>query len=45
MPEDRLVCLAQTLGNIEFYGCQYPEETMKEVKMLILDAAGLDHCS
>eukprot|EP00088_Acartia_fossae_P054722 TRINITY_DN630_c0_g2_i1.p1 TRINITY_DN630_c0_g2~~TRINITY_DN630_c0_g2_i1.p1 ORF type:complete len:105 (+),score=19.70 TRINITY_DN630_c0_g2_i1:48-362(+) len=26
--EQQLVCLAQTLGNIEFMGCQYPQDTM-----------------
>ncbi|XP_023329460.1 partner of xrn-2 protein 1 [Eurytemora carolleeae] len=27
-PEHSLVCLANTLGNIEFMGCQYPQDTM-----------------
>jgi hypothetical protein len=26
--EGLLVCLAQTFGNIEFMGCEYPEDTM-----------------
>lgn len=26
-----LVGLAQTFGNIEFMGCQYPPETMRQV--------------
>jgi hypothetical protein len=48
IPEERLVCLAQTMGNVEFFGCQYPEETMKEVETIsspsltcLLDLFGL----
>jgi len=26
--EQQLACLAQTLGNVEFMGCQYPQDTM-----------------
>eukprot|EP00088_Acartia_fossae_P012798 TRINITY_DN16623_c0_g1_i1.p1 TRINITY_DN16623_c0_g1~~TRINITY_DN16623_c0_g1_i1.p1 ORF type:complete len:122 (+),score=12.36 TRINITY_DN16623_c0_g1_i1:55-366(+) len=33
-PEDQLVCLAQTLGNIEFMGCQYPQDTMELIQEL-----------
>ena len=34
IPRDRLMCLAQTLANIEFMGCWYPPETMEQVKEL-----------
>ena len=30
-PMDRLVCLAQTLANMEFMGCRYPQDTMDQV--------------
>lgn len=30
-PKDRLVCLAQTLANMEFMGCRYPQDTMEQV--------------
>ena len=30
-PKDRLVCLAQTLANMEFMGCRYPQDTMDQV--------------
>ena len=33
-PEDQLVCLAQTLSNMEFMGCVYPKETMDLVNEL-----------
>lgn len=29
-----LVGLAQTFGNIEFLGCTYPPDTMKQVRLL-----------
>jgi len=32
--EQQLVCLAQTFGNIEFMGCQYPQETMDLIQEL-----------
>jgi len=32
--ELHLVCLANTLGNIEFMGCQYPEDTMNLIREL-----------
>ena len=31
IPKDRLVCLAQTLANMEFMGCRYPQDTMDQV--------------
>ena len=31
-PKDRLVCLAQTLANMEFMGCRYPKVTMDLVE-------------
>jgi len=33
-PEHLLICLAQTLGNIEFMGCQYPQGTMELISEL-----------
>ena len=30
-PKDKLVCLAQTLANMEFMGCHYPQDTMDQV--------------
>ncbi|CAG9134235.1 unnamed protein product [Plutella xylostella] len=30
-PEDRLLCLARVFVNMEFMGCRYPPEVMKEV--------------
>ena len=30
-PMNELACLAQTLGNIEFMGCTYPQDTMRQV--------------
>ena len=30
-PMDRLICLAQTLANMEFMGCRYPQDTMDQV--------------
>ncbi|XP_047541476.1 uncharacterized protein LOC125074242 [Vanessa atalanta] len=36
-PEERLVCLAQVFGNIEFMGCRYPTEVMKEVARMSYD--------
>lgn len=33
-PEQELVGLAQTFGNIEFMGCQYPKETMEHISEL-----------
>ena len=38
-PEDRLVCLAQTFINIEFMGCKYPDDTMRQVAELSKDVA------
>jgi len=35
--EQRVVCLAQTLGNIEFYGCRYPSDTMTQIQELARD--------
>ncbi|XP_049882596.1 uncharacterized protein LOC126378358 [Pectinophora gossypiella] len=35
-PEERLLCLAEVFANMEWLGCQYPTEVMKEV-------AGLSH--
>jgi len=32
--KDRLVCLAQTLANMEFMGCRYPQDTMDQVHEL-----------
>jgi len=32
--EYQLVCLAQTLGNIEFMGCEYPQDTMELIQEL-----------
>jgi len=34
IPKDRLVCLAQTLANMEFMGCRYPQDTMDQVHEL-----------
>jgi len=33
-PEHKLVGLAQTFGNVEFMGCQYPHETMEQLNEL-----------
>ena len=30
LPEDRLVCLAQTFANIEFMGCRFESDTSKD---------------
>jgi len=35
--EQMVVCFAQTLGNIEFMGCRYPEDTMKQIEELAGD--------
>lgn len=32
--EDRLVCLAQVLVNVEILGCRYPAETMVQIAEL-----------
>ncbi|GAB0094214.1 hypothetical protein DMENIID0001_094700 [Sergentomyia squamirostris] len=34
LSEDEVVCLAQTMINIEFLGCRYPKETMLRVQEL-----------
>ena len=39
-PETELVGLAQTFGNIEFLGCQYPEETMEQIRELSFGIVG-----
>jgi len=33
-PEEALVGLAQTFGNMEFMGCQYPQETQERINEL-----------
>uniref|UniRef100_A0A8D8ZK49 G patch domain-containing protein 2 n=2 Tax=Cacopsylla melanoneura TaxID=428564 RepID=A0A8D8ZK49_9HEMI len=32
--EDRLVCLAQVFYNVEFLGCKYPDQVMKQIEDL-----------
>ncbi|KAK4008511.1 partner of xrn-2 protein 1 [Daphnia magna] len=39
-PEDRVVCLAQVLVNMEFLGTKYPAETMKTVAELSEEIVG-----
>jgi len=39
-PEYELVGLAQTFGNVEFLGCQYPSETMEQIQELSLGVVG-----
>lgn len=36
-PEERLICLARVFANIEFMGCRYPLEVMREVARLSQD--------
>ncbi|CAH2084015.1 unnamed protein product [Euphydryas editha] len=38
-PEERLVCLARVFANMEFMGCRYPVEVMREVANLSHDVA------
>ncbi|XP_055678997.1 NF-kappa-B-repressing factor-like [Lutzomyia longipalpis] len=40
IPEDELVCLAQTMINIEFLGCRYPKEVMLRVHELSKEILG-----
>uniref|UniRef100_A0A1B0DCU7 Uncharacterized protein n=1 Tax=Phlebotomus papatasi TaxID=29031 RepID=A0A1B0DCU7_PHLPP len=37
IPEDELVCLAQTMINIEFLGCRYSKEVMLRIEELAAD--------
>ena len=39
-PEERVVCLAQVLGNIQFMGCRYPNDTMTQVRFIIYKLMG-----
>lgn len=43
-PEERLVCLARVFTNIEFMGCRYPLDVMKEVARLSEDVNVLFYC-
>uniref|UniRef100_A0A8D8WQZ6 G patch domain-containing protein 2 n=1 Tax=Cacopsylla melanoneura TaxID=428564 RepID=A0A8D8WQZ6_9HEMI len=38
--EDRLVCLAQVFYNVEFLGCKYPDQVMKQIEDLSQGSPG-----